>query len=230
MFPVNLKFQSWSALFILLAILTSLMRIMSKSFWSITFILINLTRIFTSQSSQFTRTKIFDLPLQWFKKLNLIILICIILQSASILTKAFTGLLLSTYSNIRYIPISESFEQIDQDQNLEVHTYLGDHQEYLKSIPTMNSKLIANLIERDKIFRRKNKLYPRGMYINDDNFMKIVTGKLVFICDSYMRKTFETRHSKWKNMLSVSKNMNWNLLENNVLPKNSKLTLPLFRM
>ena len=48
----------------------------------------------------------------------LIILICIWLQSASILTKAFTGLLLNTYFKVKSIPIADNFEQIYQDQKL----------------------------------------------------------------------------------------------------------------
>src|ERR1700761_8635591 len=84
----------------------------------------NLTQLFTSQSSQFTDSKAFGLSLPRIKKINLIILVCIWLQSASILTKAFTGLLLNTYANIRYIPCVDSFEQIYQDQSLEVQSNL----------------------------------------------------------------------------------------------------------
>jgi hypothetical protein len=140
---------------------------MSEYYWSFTFILINLVNVIYTQSTQFTNTKIFinNLPLPRFKKFILVILIVIWLISGSILTKAFTGLLLNTYANIRYIPYADSFEQIYQDQSLQVHSDLVPDIYYLKNILKINSKIIENLIERDKIFRRKHIVDWVSVYI-----------------------------------------------------------------
>ena len=145
--------QTWSILFLVLITSTFMMRKISESLWSFKFILMSLIELFTSQSSQFNDSKIFRLPFSLFTKINLIILVCILLQSASILTKAFTGLLLTTYANVLYIPCVNSFEQIYQDQSLEVQSHLiRIPLDYIKSKLDVNPDIIKNIVEREKIF------------------------------------------------------------------------------
>ena len=199
------------------------MRKISKNTWSIQFILINFIQIFTTQTSQFTHSKINHLFLSRINKLNLIILIVIWLKSASIMTKAFTGLLLSTYSNSRYIAIADSLEEIYQDQTLEVHSNLVFYGDNLETL-NMNPKIIENIVEREKNFREKYKLDAFSTSTTGDIFEKIVTGKLVVICQTPGRIFFETKYKNWKNMLSVSKNKYWSTINFHVVPKYGPLT------
>ena len=206
-----------------------LLKKLSQNTWSINFILRNLTQIFTCQSSQFTDPKIFRLSKSKLLKIILIINICIWLQISSILTKAFTGLLLSTYSNIHYIPVADSLEQIYQDQSLEVYSYISENADELKNIFKMDSKMIDNIIEREEQFRRKINIKPVFTKNTPDIFEKIVTGQLVVICTTSTRKTFETKYIKWRKMLSVSdKKYRYHMNFHRV--KENKLTKPLYSM
>ena len=181
-----------------------LMRMLSENIWSFNFILKNFTQIFTCQSSQFTDTKIFGLSKSKLLKIILIIYISIWLQISSIITKAFTGLLLSTYSNIHYIPVAGNLEQIYQDQNLEVYSTIGENGDELKNIFQVDSKMIDNIIEREESFRRKYNMKSSTIESNVNIFEKIITCKLVVICNTDSTRTFKTKFIKWGNMLSVS--------------------------
>ena len=210
------------------------MIILSKTILSIDFIVTNFTQLFTSQSSLFTESKIFVLSLPRLNRITLIILTCIWLQSASILTKAFTGLLLNTYSNIRSIPCAHNFEQIYQDQTLEVYSggQMSINNDYLKANIKINSEMLDNLIERDEITRNKYKLVRGTMCFKVDFLEKIVTGKLIVICSTKIREIFQTKLAKWENMLSVSDNKYWNSLNFLLVPNlpNSILTRKLYLM
>ena len=185
-------------------------------------------QIFTSQSSQFTETKIFGLTLSRSSKINLIIMIFILLQSASILTKSFTGLLLNTNANVQYILCVDSFEQIYQDQTLEVHSNIRPQISYLKNRLGINPSIIENIVERVNIFRVKCKIPPGSISYKVDIIEKILTCKLIIICDTSQRKVIVTKYKKWKHILSLSNN---NMTDLNFLlsPKNgvndNKLTL-----
>ena len=203
----DLEISEWSILFIFLVLSTALMIIISENLWSFYFILINQIQLFTSQSSKFTDSIIFGLKLSRFKIMNLIILTTIWLQSASIITKPFTGLLLSTFSSIIYIPIADSFEDIYQDQSLELHSRLIHHVDYLATSLKINSKIIDNLVEREAKFRNQHKVSHFAIRMTADIFKEIVTGKLIVICQTTERKIFEAKFTKWKSILSVSDNI-----------------------
>ena len=199
-----------------------LMIILSKNMWSINFIVTNFTQLFTSQSTLFTETKIFVLSLPRLNRITLIILICIWLQSASILTKAFTGLLLNTYSNILYIPCADSFEQIYQDQTLDVYSAdrIKLRYDYLKNNLKINPKIIDNIIEREYNTQNKYKFFRGAMSFKVDTLEKILTCKLIVICPTNFREIFETKLINWRSMLSVSKNKYMNNLKFLIVPKN----------
>ena len=161
----------------------------------------NFIRTLLSQSTHFSDSKIFNLSFSKLKKLNLIILIVILLNSASILTKAFTGLLLNTYANVRHIPVADSFEDIYQDQSLEVHSRLVSNVDYLKNILKMNPQMIDYIVEREEAFRQKYDVDSRTTLVSSYVFEKIVTGKLIVICITTSRTIFETKFIKWKEIL-----------------------------
>ena len=131
-------------------------------------------------------------------------MIIILVLSASILTKAFTGLPLSTYSIIIYIPCADSFEQIYQDQKLDIHTTLSYQANILKTILKKDAKIIDNIIERAESYRIKNNIPVGLMQITIDIFERIATDKLILICSNPCRDIFETKYIKWNNMLSVT--------------------------
>src|SRR5690349_1706777 len=63
------------------------------------------------------------------KNISMITLIIIWLQSASILSKAFSGLLLNTYFNVKSVSIVNSLEDIinNQDINIGLDIHLFNH-------------------------------------------------------------------------------------------------------
>ena len=209
---------------------TLLLKKLSQNTWSFNFIFRNFTQLFTCQSSQFTDTKIFGLSISSWLKIILIFNICIWLQISSIFTKAFTGLLLTTYSNIKYKPFAESLEDIYQDQRLEVHSYISEFVDELKTIYKMDTKMIDNIVEREEKFLLKYNI-KRGITRHSvEIFEKIVTGQLVVICETGIRETFETKFIKWRKMLSVSDKKYLNFVTFHIVKNNNKLTTPLSSM
>ena len=90
--------------------------------------------------------------------------------------------------------------------------------------------MINNLIERQEHFRNNYKdiIDRNEIFISAQIFEKIVTGKLIIICQSSVRKIFEMKFIKQKKHLSVSDNKYWNKLNYYVVYKNIKLTKELY--
>ena len=110
------------------------------------------------------------------------------LQSASILTKAITGLLLNTYFKLKSFPIANNIQDIYDDKELAIFATDFWFEKFI--LPKLDKNE-----QNDFSRRRINHLF---------NFLQeMIMGKTVLLANSYVRKHVMDRYRKWDHMLTV---------------------------
>ena len=87
-------------------------------------------------------------------KFSFVLLIVIWSQSASILTKAFTGLLLNTYFNQKFIPIVETIQDIYSNKEISIAADSEIFKGYSRRIDVSN-EMKTDILSRIIEFERK---------------------------------------------------------------------------
>ena len=129
-------------------------------------------------------------------KFSFVLLIVIWSQSASILTKAFTGLLLNTYFNQKLVPIVETLEDIYLNKEISIASdsqrFIG-LSEKLDESNELKNGILTRMIEFEKKFEFCEPCLDQ--YI-EFFLRKLIKGEIVFMIGSQKVRDFEIR---WKN-------------------------------
>ena len=140
-----------------------------------------------------------------FKRISILILFIVWLQSASILSKSFTGLLLNTYFNVKSVPIINELQDIIDNKHMMVAmdrtTLINFGNQYKKSVNKLNLNEIS---KRTKLFNQKYNITFK--YVRDSPVVHelIIKGKVVIICHTTHRKEFFQKYPHLKDKVSVA--------------------------
>ena len=117
-------------------------------------------------------------------KLSLVILIIIWSQSASILTKAFTGNLLNTYFNPKFQPIVETLEDIYQKKQIKIASDTNNTRKFLEK-QSDSTDLIDNICDRVNHFIKKYEYNPFNFdFVNEILASKMIKGEIVILLNT----------------------------------------------
>ena len=155
-----------------------------------------ITRILTNQScDEITRC---EWKIKFKNSLNkylFILLIIIWSQSASILTKAFTGLFLNTYCNQKYTPIVETLQDIYLNKDITIASGSNEFIGFWKNIDE-SVELKNDIYNRAVDFEKKFKYSDDNFdYQKEYLFIKLIKGETVIMMHSGRIKSFL---SYWK--------------------------------
>ena len=120
---------------------------------------------------------------------SLVLLTFVWLQSASVLTKAFTGLLLETYFNVRSEPLINSLEDLHQRTDIEIATN-GPAIHILSKLEVMTQEMYDDLSYRIESYKNKTKINSELSYLTPKTFIQLTKGRTVIMCNSLL-KIFE---------------------------------------
>ena len=137
-------------------------------------------------------------------KFSFILPIVIWSQSASILTKTFTGLLLKTYFNRKTVPLVETFQDIylNKEISIAASSYLFKSlKTRLKEPAELKSDILTRIIEFETIFKYSQ--------FNSDAFTKfffrkLIEGETVILLSSKIVRLFESHWKQEKKYFQVS--------------------------
>ena len=167
-----------------------------------TTLVFDLIRLLTNQScDEITQCKWKINFKNSLNKLSFILLIVIWSQSASILTKAFTGLLLNTYFNQKLLPIVETIQDIYLNKEISIAADSKIFIDYSKRIDEWNefkSDILVRIIE----FENKSNYSPADYF--KDVFRKLINGKVVILMQSGKVREFEMWWKQEKSYFETS--------------------------
>ena len=135
---------------------------------------------------------------------SFVLLIVIWSQSASILTKAFTGLLLNTYVNQNPVPIVETLRDIYLNKKITIASSSNIFKNFMSRIDEsdeLKSAILARMIEFEKKFKYSE---LRAEYNTEKIFRKLIKGEIVIMMGSKKVQEFEGRWEQDKSYFQVS--------------------------
>ena len=142
-------------------------------------------------------------------KFSFVLLIIIWSQSASILTKAFTGNLLNTYFRTNFQPIVETLEDIYQNNKIEIASGTKFLIDSLKR-ENKSVNLISHLYSRANNFIKKYNYTDSSVeeceYLREKFVTKMIQGEAVFLVSSMKREFFQNYFSEHNLNYQVSSN------------------------
>lgn len=138
-------------------------------------------------------------------KILVILMVTIWLQSASILCKAFSGLLLNTYFNIRKFPIVNDMRDIISNKHLEIAAnpyqikllYLSGHLEIDHA---------RELLTRINKFIEENNFNHDTDYFESYIFRGLITGKTIIMCNSMVSEIYREHFRDYNGKFNVAEN------------------------
>ena len=201
-FITKINFQTWLILFLFIGFLILLMKLISCGRFKIIELL---TRSLTNQScDEITLCKLNFKFKNSLNKFSFVLLIVIWSQSASILTKAFTGLLLNTYFNQKLIPIVETLEDIYLNKEISIASNSSEFEEFSQRIDESNelkSDILARMIEFEKKF---NYSELNADKLKEKFLRKLINGEIVIMTGSKIVQEFEAGWEQEKSYFQIS--------------------------
>ena len=167
-----------------------------------------LTRLFTTQSVQklsatFIRT-VHNIP--FWKRMAIFLLVIIMFQSSSLLTKAFNCFFLKSYTTRKYLPIVENVEDIIENKKLNVIA----NQNHLKQVIESNNTWLVKFehlwkrIQKSNIFKTESENEFQNIYLSNQSLISMIEGETVLIGHTIVKKLFLEFNDQWKSRYSVS--------------------------
>ena len=153
----------------------------------------NLFSLLTNQSANdLTLLRISSKVRPLLTRSSLVLLTIVWLQSASVLTKGFTGLLLETYFNVRSETLINSLEDLHERTDLEIMSPSGSGRttRFLKRISNLSGykKMIKDIQIRIEKFENETEPYNQTYAQSMKVINKVIKGKVVIICSSIQAK------------------------------------------
>ena len=128
-------------------------------------------------------------------------------MSASILSKAFCGVLLNTYFNVKSVPIVNSLQDIIDNQDINIATDNGYFRSTLKGNNLASYEVTNDLVKRILKYQQhvnyKNGFFTNAM-INDNLLADLIMGKTVLITLSIYRDRFMHHYKYYQGHISVA--------------------------
>ena len=173
--------------------------------------LYNLFRLLTNQSANdLTLLRVLSKVRPLLTRSSLVLLTFVWLQSASVLTKAFTGLLLETYFNVRSETLINSLEDLHERTDLEIMSPSGSGRttRFLKRISNLSGyeKMIKDIQIRIEKFENETKPYSQSYAQSIKVINKVIKGKAVIICSSIHAKNYLKDFEMLSDRFSESRN------------------------
>ena len=163
------------------------------------------TRMLTGQDCKWTSSLLYLLRIEnKLKRIIIIIMLTIWIQSASILTKCFTELLLDTYLPVKSVPFVQNIQQINDEKDL----IILSNKNMLKYW-TRYDKIAMMMELENRILRAHNKTGIRFLADIGSNFegLKLISqGKAVAVCSTNERNILENQFHKWNSLFTVLEN------------------------
>ena len=142
-----------------------------------------IVRIFLGQDSDILDTRKFQMKIRTQSMIFMgLIQIIILTQSASILTKAFNGLLLNTYFNVKYVPIVQTLQDVNENNDLKIMTIPFKLDSIHKGY-NISAEILKNLKRRATENREKDKVLFENVY-KETSIIDLIMGKHVIIGSS----------------------------------------------
>ena len=169
-------------------------------------ILENIFRLLTNQTAddlaQMKITKNVQVDLL---KVSSIVLIVIWLQSASILTKAFSGILLKSYFNLKPYPVVSTLEDLYDNKHLGIvaDTRISDLLDVLEYPEEMKKYLNISILKLHKKLDEL-KIDIRFHFISTEIFNEMVNGKAVLLSFTNVVRGYQDQFSRWSKWFTVS--------------------------
>ena len=191
-FEILSNLQSWLALLTFTVLTVPLLKFCSPGRMKAMTLLLLLIRLLTNKSCyEITQCDCKFKFKNLLNKFSFILMIVIWSQSASILTKAFTGLLLNTYFNQKSLPIVETLQDIYFNKEILIATNSDKFQRYSDRIDESN-ELKSDILTRIIEFKEKFKYSEIELgNFNEYFFRKLIDCKMVFIMGSAKARELE---------------------------------------
>ena len=162
-----------------------------------------ITRLLTNQST-FVANK-----LNWILKFDskqtriiTILMVIIWLQSASIITKSFNGVLLNSYFNIRTEPIFTTLTVISS-RRISVAA-VPAHFDDVNKHYIVSKKAILRLKKKATAFRNGSRhVFPQEIF-RIKHFNNLIKGKTVVICNTLLRERYQRQFVQHKKLFTIA--------------------------
>ena len=181
--------------------------------------LLFIARLLTNQSSDEVTLFKWNFKIKTIlRKIVFVLFVVICCQSLSILTKAFTGLLLETYFSIKYVPIVSNFDELLQQKELGI---AGDAS-FFGSIKG-NSTELNGIWKRIGVFWLKTRYNPTLHLFNGKFFKEVVLGKAFQLIPSHDAVYYAGQYQEWNEKYHLSDEMYFPEFRNLVISRRHKL-------
>ena len=193
-------FQLWLILVIVLLLTIVLLRCFSSGKISLWIIFI---RLITNQGcDEITQWKWNFKFINFLNKFSFILLIVIWSQSASILTKAFTGLLLITYFNQTYVPIVKTLDDIYSNKDILIASSSTRFQSSTRKLILYKSFDLLNdiynrIVEFEQVHEYRE--LDENHYLTDYIFTAMIKGRIIILLNTQRSRDFQYH---WKDEAS----------------------------
>ena len=201
--------QVWLNLIIFTVLSAVIFSLLNKYRINLTKHLINLFSLLTNQSA-IDLTLLINLlkvrPL--LTRSSLVLLTIVWLQSASVLTKAFTGLLLNTYFNVRSETLINSLEDLHQRTDIQIATS-GPTIHSLSKLEVMTREMYDDFSYRIESYKNKTKINSELYYLTPKTFVQLTKGRIVIMLNSLTAENYRNLYKMYGNSFGVSNEKYW---------------------
>ena len=132
--------------------------------------------------------------------------ICVWIQSASILTKAFTGVLLESYFSVKSVPIVNDLMDVHNNPELRVNaimSYLSIIDKYHEYY-SLEHSTTQSLIVRGEAFQKETRFEITADLFDRSIFEQIVQGRMILIINSLSVESYRDNFKMWKDMFTIA--------------------------
>ena len=135
------------------------------------------------------------------KNISSIILIFVRLQNASVLSKAFSGILLNSYFNVKSVPIVYTLEDLYHKKRLSIASVAGSFTR-MSRFSEYPDHFLEESETRSQEYGNKAKLNTN--LLSPKVFMEMTKGKTIILVDSLKSRTFSEQFRKFSDIFKVS--------------------------
>ena len=200
--------QIWLNLVIFILISALILKLTKQDKLNFTKSLENIIQLITYQSANELlncRNKLkFNTKLS---KTLFIAFICVWIQSASILSKAFTGLLLESYVSVKSVPIVNDLIDVHNNPELKIASDIENFKvlaQYQQQYSLANNT-VQSLLERAVHYISETKLNLVYQLYDNRILHDLILGQLVIITNYETVKDYQNHFKKWGNRFKPTK-------------------------
>ena len=140
-------------------------------------------------------------------------LIVVWLQSASILNKAFTGLLLNTFLNVKMVPIVNDFQDVIDNKDINIacdELYLSWFLAKYEYDQDTSDKIQARVSRYQEQVKYRERFHLDNM-INDELLNHVINGKTVILTFSQLRVIYYNHYKLYEGDIAMGEGKYFNM-------------------